>query len=946
MAYFDEHPRLFRFLFGILLFYLSGLAINTFYRYASAPNDENWFNNSPSRYCISKSFAGERLYALNLRNTAQSSANAHDSIRVGDLLLSVNGANTSADSLSGIYRFLQNVPADSSVTVNVLRPQEKEVQTYRVQQTAVPDSFLRVISPAALVTEVFKNGASDRAGMRVGDLIFSVNGKLLKNYRSAAHEADTILRSGQAGKNLTYDVLRDNRVVKLHVKLAKFGITFPLLIICLCGVAYIGTGAFIALRQPQIKAARLLGLSFLFMGFFAAVFLMQREGAPDAFSLWRNATLALSLFAGIAVSIHSGYYFPKERPELLARPWILRGLYGLATLMFLGAAFVPLHRFIIFGTLALLLYSAYIHFNFRKELSAEYKQLNRVVKWTGYFAGIIILGMMLVIYYVLKLNSLADAGYIGIPLIFIPLAYLYTIGRYHLLEMDLRVRRNVQYSIISLLWWILVIKLAVFSFIMLPKLELPLPNFHFTGGMIEILDEPMLPEEREPLEKGILMCLAIILSAIFWKLGKTGQRQLDKKYHRTEYDYRRAASEMADVMATKLEMVDIARGMVQKLYQLMYLKRVGVLFFRNQKTCCCREAYGFNEEGWEELCIAIDQKLIEVLHNFRSESRLSVDYLPNGLKQTLDQRGFRHVIPIRSKARLVGAMLIGEKRSEIPFCQEDFDFLTAAAKQASVAVENAFLYEELAEQERLKHELEIARRIQLASLPQTTPKVNGLDIAGVSIPALEVGGDYFDYLNGVPDEIRVIIGDVSGKGTSAALYMSKVQGIMRSLHGFGLSPKELFVRANHLLCQDMERKSFVTSLGADFVSSTRQMILARAGHLPLFYYHAQTRHVEKMTPKGLGLGLDNHGLFATELEERTVQYEAGDIFLFVTDGVTEAQSNGRGEFGEESVTQILAKNSALNAAQIRDHVINAVKQFAGDNTQHDDLTVVVVKATK
>jgi sigma-B regulation protein RsbU (phosphoserine phosphatase) len=254
------------------------------------------------------------------------------------------------------------------------------------------------------------------------------------------------------------------------------------------------------------------------------------------------------------------------------------------------------------------------------------------------------------------------------------------------------------------------------------------------------------------------------------------------------------------------------------------------------------------------------------------------------------------------------------------------------------------LHEELSEQERLKHELAIARRIQLASLPQTTPSVNGLDIAGVSIPALEVGGDYFDYLNGVPNEITVIVGDVSGKGTSAALYMSKVQGILRSLHGFGLSPKELFVRANKLLCQDLERKSFVTSLGADFDAATRRLIFARAGHLPLFYYQAQTQRVEKITPKGLGLGLDNHGMFATELEERTIQYEAGDVFLFVTDGVTEAQSDGRGEFGEENVAKILETNFLRNAAQIRDSVINAVKQFAGDNVQHDDLTVVVVKA--
>jgi serine phosphatase RsbU (regulator of sigma subunit) len=105
-----------------------------------------------------------------------------------------------------------------------------------------------------------------------------------------------------------------------------------------------------------------------------------------------------------------------------------------------------------------------------------------------------------------------------------------------------------------------------------------------------------------------------------------------------------------------------------------------------------------------------------------------------------------------------------------------------------MAMENAFLYEELAEKERMKHELAIARRIQLASLPQKTPVVKGLEIAGSSLPALEVGGDFFDYLNGSTDHLTVVVGDVSGKGTSAALYMSKVQGILRSLHPREPSP--------------------------------------------------------------------------------------------------------------------------------------------------------------
>ena len=153
--------------------------------------------------------------------------------------------------------------------------------------------------------------------------------------------------------------------------------------------------------------------------------------------------------------------------------------------------------------------------------------------------------------------------------------------------------------------------------------------------------------------------------------------------------------------------------------------------------------------------------------------------------------------------------------------------------------------------------------------------MEGLDVAGVSIPAFEVGGDYFDYLNGLPDRLTVMVGDVSGKGTSAALYMSKLQGILRSLHGFDLSPRELFVRTNQLLCHDLE-----TAIVRD---RDRRLLRHGAcgtwcwrapGHLPLYHYRADRREVVSALPRGLGFGLSTRPIFADQLEEQTIAYRA------------------------------------------------------------------------
>jgi serine phosphatase RsbU (regulator of sigma subunit) len=438
----------------------------------------------------------------------------------------------------------------------------------------------------------------------------------------------------------------------------------------------------------------------------------------------------------------------------------------------------------------------------------------------------------------------------------------------------------------------------------------------------------------------MLAAIAVVYAG--WCLAKRGQLLIDRLFFRAHHDYRTAANELAEVMATKLNMVELARGMVEKISSLLQLKRAGVLFFRDEQLCCCQESYGFDGKAWAEFCISSNEGLTRALHSVRDEA--SIESLPASIRDAFHAYGFLYLAPIRSKEKLVGALLVGEKRSEATYQEEDLEFLGVVAKQASVAIENAFLYERLAEQERMKHELAIARRIQMASLPQATPLVEGLDIAGASRPALEVGGDYFDYLNGEKGTITVVVGDVSGKGTSAALYMSKVQGIVRSLHAFRLTPKELLIRANLLLCRDMEKSSFVTTITGSFETAARRLVIARAGHLPLYRFDAEDGGVEKITPRGLGLGLEATDTFSTELEERVLSYRPSDVFVFVSDGVVEAERKGGTQFGEESLMKALRKYSANDAATILNKIMDEVKEFSGEEEQHDDQTIVVVKA--
>ncbi|MGH7494176.1 MAG: SpoIIE family protein phosphatase [bacterium] len=948
MKYFDDHPNHFRFFLVAVAVFFVGLAGLNFHRYASQMTDENLFRTSDATILISRDLPGER---------SQRGAVAQDTVQAGDLLLEINDRAIETAQEAQAYMLAQGRAAE--IELKVFRPTSDSLLFFRVPRAALPDSFLVQLPPSVFVIQVLEGGASDRAGLRTGDLILRINGQ---NFGDA-READRIMRGAHSHRAIAYDILRGPHFMTLHLQLARLGTNIAGPVGVVCGLIFLGVALFVGLQRPQLLAARLVALTLLAFSFPVMV-LYQRHFIVDEWTIAIRFTLASCLLFGTACGLHQSLYFPKERPELIRKRWPIFAPYLLAGFWFVLQILLQFYISeqvtgipFLFGIISLGIYGLFMFLRYRKQSSAEYQKLNQIIKTAVLVATGLVFAISLPV--ALGRQDTTRLGFTGLPLSLIPLSYLYTIGRYRLLNLNLRIRRNIQYTITSWLWGGLLTTVFLFLLFKLPKVPFSFPHFRLTGTYLEVVEAPLPAERREALEKIVMIGLAFGIFYALRSMNRAGQLFIARKFYRTSYDYRRAVNEMAEVMATKLGMVELAKGLAQKLAEHIQIKRVGVLFFRDQKECCCMEGYGFERDEWKEFCLAVDRELIHVLQKFRSESRFSVDYLPNDMKAEFERQGFAHLFPIRFKEKLVGALLVGEKLSEASFLVEELNYLAAVSKQASLAIENAFLYEELAEQERLKHELAIARRIQLASLPQVTPRIEGLEIAGVSIPAMEVGGDYFDYLNGAPslaalssskpargpaEQITIIVGDVSGKGTSAALYMSKVQGILRSLHDFGLSPRELFVRANHLLRQAMERTSFVTSIGARFEPHARRMHLARAGHLPLFYYSAQHGHVEKITPKGLGMGLDDEKLFAAELEEKKLNYDCGDVFLFVTDGITEAQNGTGSEFGEESVSEILSRHSTASAEKIRDHIIAAVKLFAQNTQQHDDLTVVVVKA--
>jgi serine phosphatase RsbU (regulator of sigma subunit) len=254
------------------------------------------------------------------------------------------------------------------------------------------------------------------------------------------------------------------------------------------------------------------------------------------------------------------------------------------------------------------------------------------------------------------------------------------------------------------------------------------------------------------------------------------------------------------------------------------------------------------------------------------------------------------------------------------------------------------LMREQVEKERLEEELRIAREIQMSLLPgKTLSTVPGIRVAALCIPATEVGGDYYDVLPLSDTRMGVLVADVSGKGTSAALYMAELKGLVLSLSRIHHSPARLLVEANRILAETMDSRTFVTMTYAVVDTEEQSMRFARAGHNPLIHLEARSGTTRVLTPPGLGLGLDRGEGFERILREEDVPLSPNDFFLFFTDGLSEAMNERAELFGEARLRQLLEESEGLSSEELRGRILEEVERFVGDAAPHDDLTMVVLK---
>ena len=309
------------------------------------------------------------------------------------------------------------------------------------------------------------------------------------------------------------------------------------------------------------------------------------------------------------------------------------------------------------------------------------------------------------------------------------------------------------------------------------------------------------------------------------------------------------------------------------------------------------------------------------------------------LKKHRGMAGSLVVVPLVSHTGLAG-ILYAAKKESFGFVRDDVDAISAFADQATVAIENSRLIRESLEKERLYREMLVAQEMQKRLLPQHVPVAPTIDLDAISTPAFEVGGDYYDFMELADGRIGIVVGDVSGKGVSAAFYMSEMKGIFQALGRICSSPKEFMVRANEALAGSIDKHSFVSLIYAILDPVSGRLTVARAGHCPML--HVSGENVAYVRPNGLGMGLSRGPTFDDAIQEEVIPLGEGDVCVLYTDGVTEARC-GDDEFGYERLMAAARSARGKNAAGIKEEILATVSRFTEHRANDDDLTLVVLK---
>ena len=306
--------------------------------------------------------------------------------------------------------------------------------------------------------------------------------------------------------------------------------------------------------------------------------------------------------------------------------------------------------------------------------------------------------------------------------------------------------------------------------------------------------------------------------------------------------------------------------------------------------------------------------------------------------ESFAELGVDLIVPMQIKGNTKGLIMLGQRLAGQAYSKSDIEYIASVGSLAIISIENALLFQETLEKQKLEKDLETARNIQKNLLPKSVPKLNSFEIAAFNNSARQVGGDYYDLVPLSKEELLFAIGDVSGKGVPAALLMANVQAFLKSIckQKMPLNLASNFI--NDLVSENTTNGSFITFFWGVLNDATRELTYVNAGHNPPLLI--RNNEIKKLRTGGMILGV-----MATVIpyNSETLQLEKGDLLICFTDGITEAMDPDFKEFSDEKLEEMALNMNGGNPSDILNKIMEEVKIFTKGAEQSDDITLIVIK---
>ncbi|HIE30520.1 TPA: GAF domain-containing protein [Candidatus Poribacteria bacterium] len=297
-------------------------------------------------------------------------------------------------------------------------------------------------------------------------------------------------------------------------------------------------------------------------------------------------------------------------------------------------------------------------------------------------------------------------------------------------------------------------------------------------------------------------------------------------------------------------------------------------------------------------------------------------------------------VPMKSPdGEIIGVLQAINKLDGTPFIDEEISLFSAFADQAAIALENARLHAEELEKQRLEQELTLARQIQQRFWPDELPPIEGISVSGISVPAMQVGGDYYDFIPIGKNQLGMVVGDISGKGVSAALLMSTLRAMLRTQIENHHSVSDTVFLVNNAVFRDTPPEKYLTLFYCVLEIKTHCLTYVNAGHTPAFLYNIHSQEEKYLDIGGTLVGF----LEDFPFQEGHELLDSGSVLLLYSDGVTDALNPENEAFGVERLHSLVRKNCHLNSKDLISLIYKKIVEFAKNTPQFDDITMIALK---